>query len=287
MSADVTSRRSALLARVDLFRSSSLALTGLTISGFLIVVALLAPVLAPFDPLDVGVGPRLEPPSLSHLMGTDDFGRDVLSRVIYATRTDLSIGVAAVSLGAAVGTTLGAIAGYFRVFDEILMRVLDVVQAFPMFILAMGLAVALGRGKMTVVYAVGFVMVPIFARLARSEMLSAKQRGYAEAARCLGASKTEMILVHLLPNCLTALMVQFAITIGYAILESAALSFIGLGVRPPEPAWGSMVHQAMGFVVSGQWWLWLFPSAMLSVAILGFNLLADGLRDVTDPTLRT
>ena len=239
-------------------------------------------------PLDVNPPIRLQGPSPQHWMGTDDFGRDILSRVLYATRVDLLIAFSAVSVAAIAGIALGSVAGYFRGrVDEFIMRTLDVIQAFPAFILAMGLAVALGSGMMNIIYVVAFIMVPIFARLTRSEVLSARERGYTEAARCMGATQAEIIFVHLLPNCLTPVLVQFALSMSYAILDAAALSFIGLGVNPPEAEWGSMVNQGVRFIVSGEWWMSIFPGLMMSICILGFNLLADGLRDVFDPKLRS
>jgi peptide/nickel transport system permease protein len=265
-----------------------MTLLGLTIIVVMLFVAIFAEVIAPYNPLDVKPAIRLEGPSAAHWMGTDDFGRDIFTRVIYAARVDLFIAVSAVSTAAVIGVVLGSIAGFYRgVVDEIIMRALDIVQAFPAFILAMGLAVALGAGKTNIIYVVAFIMIPIFSRLVRSEMLSARERGYAEAARCMGATDFEMIFVHLLPNCLTPLMVQFALSMSYAILDAAALSFIGLGVRPPEAEWGSMINQGVGYIVSGEWWMSIFPGLVMSVTILGFNLLADGLRDVFDPKLRS
>ena len=273
---------------IHLLRRNPMTMLGLVIIVFMLLVAALAPSIAPYKPLDVKPSIRLQGPSAAHWMGTDDFGRDILSRVIYASRVDLTIAVTAVTAAAVIGIFLGSIAAYYRgLLDEIIMRLLDIVQAFPAFILAMGLAVALGAGKSNIVLVVGFIMIPIFSRLARSEMLSARERGYAEAARCMGASDFEMIFVHLLPNCLTPLLVQFALSMSYAILDAAALSFIGLGVRPPEAEWGSMVNQGVGFIVSGRWWMSIFPGLVMSTTILGFNLLADGLRDVFDPKLRS
>jgi peptide/nickel transport system permease protein len=261
---------------------------GLVIIVVTVLSGILAPVITPYGPLDVSPKERLQGPSVTHWMGTDDFGRDTLTRVLYATRVDLLIAITAVSVAAIIGTILGAIAGYVRgILDDIVMRALDVCQAFPAFILAMGLAVALGSGKTNIIYVVAFIMIPIFARLVRSEVLSARERGYTEAARTMGSSELEIIFVHILPNCLTPVLVQFALSMSYAILDAAALSFIGLGVRPPEAEWGSMVNQGVAFIVSGKWWMSIFPGLVMAVCILGFNLLADGLRDVFDPKLRS
>ncbi len=273
---------------IYLLRRNPMTLLGLGIILLVVILGVAAPLIAPADPLELHATIRLQPPEAAHLMGTDDYGRDIFSRALYATQVDLKIALSAVTAAALAGVVLGSIAGYFRgLVDELIMRTLDIVQAFPAFILAMGLAVALGPGQTTIVYVVGFIMIPIFARLVRSEILSARERGYVEAARCMGAADHEIIFQQLLPNCLTPVIVQFALSMSYAILDAASLSFVGLGVRPPEAEWGSMVNQGVGFIVSGQWWLSIFPGLMMSVTILGFNLLADGLRDVFDPKLRS
>jgi peptide/nickel transport system permease protein len=273
---------------IYLLRRNPITMLGLVIIVVVILAGLLAPVIAPYGPLQLAPVDRLKAPSAAHWMGTDDFGRDLFSRMLFATRVDLSIALSAVSLAALIGVALGVLAGYFRgVLDEVIMRVMDVIQAFPVFILAMGLAVALGSGKSNIVYVVVFIMIPSFARLVRSEMLSARERGYREAAECMGASHLDIAFKQLLPNCFTPILVRFALSISYAILDAAGLSFIGLGVRPPEPEWGSMVNQGVRFIVSGQWWMSIFPGLTMSLTILGFNLLADGLRDVFDPKLRS
>ncbi len=273
---------------IYVLRRNPMTLLGLGIVVLVVLAGALAPLIAPYDPLQLNPGDRLLAPSLTHWMGTDEFGRDILSRVLYATQVDLVIAFIAVSVAAIIGVVLGSVAAYFGgILDEVIMRTTDVIQAFPAFILAMGLAVALGAGKANVVYVVMFIMIPAFARLVRSEMLSARERGYREAAQCMGASDWEIVFLHLLPNCLTPVLMRFALNMSYAILDAAALSFIGLGVQPPEPEWGCMVNQGVHFVVSGQWWMSIFPGLAMSVTILGLNLLADGLRDVFDPKLRS
>lgn len=279
------------LARYDfeiyLLRRNPITMLGLGIIILVTLVAVFGPALAPYDPLAVDPANRLQGPSAAHWMGTDEYGRDIFSRVIYATRTDMVIASSAVGIAMIIGVFIGAVAGYFGgVVGEVSMRILDVIQAFPAFILAMALAVALGSGKSTIIYVVAFIMIPIFARLMRSEVLSARERGYTEAARCMGSSDVKIIFRQLLPNCITPILVQFALSMSYAILDAAALSFIGLGVRPPEAEWGSMVNAGVGYIASGQWWLSIFPGLVMAIAILGFNLLADGLRDVFDPKLR-
>ncbi|HBG73989.1 MAG TPA: peptide ABC transporter permease [Anaerolineae bacterium] len=273
---------------IYLLRRNPVTLLGLGIIVLVTLIAIFAPILAPYDPLALTSADRLMGPSAVHWMGTDDYGRDILSRVIYATRLDMVIATSAVSMAMFIGVILGAVAGFFGgIIGEVIMRILDVIQAFPAFILAMALAVSLGSGKMTIIYVVAFIMVPIFARLMRSEILSARGRGYIEAAHCMGASEMEIIFKQLIPNCITPILVQFALSMSYAILDAAALSFIGLGIRPPEAEWGSMVNAGVGYITSGQLWLSVFPGLVMAIAILGFNLLADGMRDVLDPKLRS
>jgi len=273
---------------IYLLRRNPVTLLGLGIIILITLVAILGPLLAPYDPLALNSSARLQSPSSTYWMGTDDYGRDIFSRVIYATRLDMIIATSAVGMASIIGVILGAIAGFFGgIIGEIIMRILDVIQAFPAFILAMALAVSLGSGRMTIIYVVAFIMVPIFARLMRSEILSARGRGYIEAARGMGASEMEIIFKQLLPNCITPILVQFALSMSYAILDAAALSFIGLGIRPPEAEWGSMVNAGVGYITSGQLWLSVYPGLVMAIAILGFNLLADGMRDVLDPKLRS
>jgi peptide/nickel transport system permease protein len=273
---------------IYLLRRNPVTLLGLGIILLVTLVAIAGPAIAPYNPLDLAPADRLQGPTSAHWMGTDEYGRDILSRTIHATRVDMVIAASAVGIAAAIGVILGAVAGYFRgIAGEAIMRILDVIQAFPSLILAMALAVALGSGKSTIIIVVAFIMIPIFARLMRSEMLSARERGYTEVARCMGASEIEIIFKQLLPNCITPILVQVALSMSYAILDAAALSFIGLGVRPPEAEWGSMVNAGVGYIASGQWWLSIFPGLVMAVAILGFNLLADGMRDVFDPKLRS
>ena len=206
---------------------------------------------------------------------------------MYATRLDFFIALTSVGLVFTVGTVLGALAGYYScATDIVLMRIIDVILAFPPFILAMGTAAALGAGTANIIYVVALIQSPIYVRLARGEVLSAKERAYADAARCMGNSGPRIIFGHLLPNCIPALLVQVAVNLSWAILNAAGLSFIGLGVRPPTPEWGVMINEGMAYMLSGQWWLVFFPGLAIFITILGFNLLADGLRDVFDPRLR-
>jgi len=270
-----------------LVRRNPITLFGFVVVLMLVILALAAPLIATRDPIAVSPIDSLEAPSSRFLLGTDQYGRDIFSRIVYATRTDLFIALTSVGLAFTVGTVLGALSGYFTgVVDILLMRLVDVVMAFPPFILAMGTAAALGAGTANIIYVVALIQTPIYVRLARAEILSAKERPYAEAAHMTGNSDLQVIFGHLLPNCVPPLLVQVAVNLSWAILNAAGLSFIGLGVRPPEPEWGSMINEGMAFMLSGHWWLFTFPGLAIVVTILAFNLLADGLRDVFDPRLR-
>ncbi len=270
-----------------LIRRNPVTLFGFVVVMVFIAVGLFAPLIATHDPIALAPLNNLEGPSDQFWFGTDQYGRDVFSRIVYAARLDLFIALSSVGLAFAIGTTLGAFVGYYRgVWDTVLMRVVDVIMAFPPFILAMGTAAALGAGTANIIYVVALIQIPIYVRLVRGEILSARERPYAEAARCSGNSGPEIIFLHLLPNCLPPLLVQVSLNLSWAILNAAGLSFIGLGVRPPTPEWGAMINEGMQFMMSGRWWMAFFPGLAIFVTILGFNLLADGLRDVLDPRLR-
>jgi peptide/nickel transport system permease protein len=270
-----------------LIRRNPLTLFGLAVVLLFVLVGAIAPWIATHDPKATSPIHALEPPSSRFLFGTDQYGRDVFSRVVYACRMDLFIALTSVGLAFLIGTSIGAISGYYGgLLDVFSMRVIEVLMAFPPFILAMGMAAALGVGTANIIYVVALIQIPIYVRLARAEILSAKERPYAEAARCVGNPGPVIIFSHLLPNCLPPLLVQVALNMSWAILNAAGLSFIGLGVRPPTPEWGSMINEGMGFMMAGKWWLFAFPGAAIFVTILAFNLLADGLRDIFDPRLR-
>lgn len=264
-----------------------LSALGVALMAGLLVLAVAGPALTPYDPVATDPGARLMRPGARHLMGTDNFGRDVLSRVLVATRLDLFIAVTAVGTSLAVGVVLGAASGYYRgVLDQLVMRGMDIMQAFPPFILAIGLAAAFGAGVANIIYVVAIIQVPIYTRLVRGDFLSARERPWVEAARCAGCRGPEIIAVHMLPNTLPPVLVQAAVNMSWAILNAAGLSFIGLGVKPPTPEWGVMIREGAEFVVSGEWWLALFPGLAIFLAVLAFNLIADGLRDLLDPHLR-
>jgi peptide/nickel transport system permease protein len=272
---------------VAVLRENPLTLAGVVIAAALLALSVLGPLLAPWDPVQVEPSIRLRAPSAPHLMGTDNFGRDVLSRVLSATQLDLLIAIVSVGLALVVGVTLGAASGYTRgALDHVVMRLMDILQSFPPFILAIGLAAAFGGGVANIIYVVAIIQVPVYARLVRSDFLSARERAYVEAAVCAGGRGWQIVAAHLLPNALPPLLVQAAINMSWAILNSAGLSFIGLGVKPPTPEWGVMIREGAEFMVTGEWWLALFPGLAIFLAILSFNLIADGVRDLLDPQLR-
>jgi len=264
--------------------------TGLAFGLFVLLVALAAagPWLVPYDPLTSNTAEALRPPSRAHWFGTDQLGRDLLSRVVVATRLDLTISICAVMIAFAVGSAAGVAGGFYGGWTDRLMgRVLDTIMAFPLFVLAMGIVAALGNTVANIVYATAIINVPFYARLARSEVMVRREAGFIEAARLGGNRGVRILAVHLFPNCLPPMMVQISLNLGWAILNAAGLSFIGLGVRPPTPEWGIMVAEGAGFIVSGEWWIALFPGAALMLAVFCFNLLGDGLRDLIDPRTRT
>ena len=226
-------------------------------------------------------------PNVGHWLGTDQLGRDILSRVIYGSQVSLQVGLIAVSLSLLVGVTLGLLAGYWSNtwLEQLIMRLMDALLAFPALLLALALVAALGASLQNVIIAVSVVGVPAYARLTRGQVLSVKEREYIEAARTLGASDVRIILRHILPNVVAPLIIQSTLGIALAILAEAGLSFLGLGVRPPTPSWGGMVADGRGYIDSAPW-LILGPGTAIFLAVLGFNFLGDGIRDVLDPRLR-
>ena len=254
----------------------------------LVVLAVVGPTIAPYDPLASNTATALQPPSRAHWFGTDQIGRDILSRVLVATRLDLIISVAAVALSFGAGSTAGAMAGFFGGWtDRIVTRITDTIMAFPLFVLAMGIVAALGNTLGNIVLATAVINVPFYARMARAEANVRRDAGFVEAARLGGNGSARVLAVHVFPNCLPPMMVQASLNLGWAILNAAGLSFIGLGVRPPTPEWGIMVAEGAAFIVSGEWWIALFPGLALMLAVFCFNLLGDGLRDLIDPRRRT
>lgn len=263
--------------------------TGLSFGLFLLLVmaAILGPSLVPHDPF-ASSDAALAAPSAKHWFGTDNLGRDVFSRVVVATRLDLGMAFAAVALVFVTGTLAGVAAGFLGGWtDRIVGRATDTIMAFPLFVLAMGLVAAAGNTVANVVYATAIINFPIYARVARTEANIRREAGFVEAARLAGASTVSVMLFEIVPNVLPIMMVQVSLTMGYAILNTAGLSFIGLGIRPPTAEWGIMVAEGAGYIVSGEWWIALFPGLALMLAVLTFNLMGDGLRDIVDPRRRT
>lgn len=279
-------RRRARLAWRRL-RRNSLSVVALGVIVLLTLLALAAPWVAPYDPDAPDAAVALQGPSLRHWLGTDLYGRDQLSRIVHASRIDLLIALSATALALATGGVLGALAGYRGgVTDQGVMRVIDAVMAFPSFILAMGITAALGNSTRNVVVAIAITHVPIYTRLIRGEMLRVREMEYAEAARTVGNRERRVIFYHLLPNCVPPVIVQATLAMGYAILTVAALSFIGLGIQPPQSEWGAMTAEGASYIVSGEWWVFLFPGVAIMVTVLAFNLVGDALRDVLDPRMR-
>ncbi len=273
------------LAMVRLFRNK-LAVAGLVVLLILIFTAVFADKLAPYRYSHQNLRQALQPPSAEHLLGTDEFGRDVLSRLIYGARVSLQVGLVAVSISLILGGSLGAIAGYYGGrMDNLLMRLMDIQLAVPQTLLAIAIAAALGPGLFNLMIAVGISSVPRFARLLRASVLSVKEMEFIEAARAMGSSDCHIILRHVLPNCCAPLIVQATLSVASAILSSAGLSFIGLGIQPPYPEWGGMLSSARGYL-RGHSYLSLFPGLAIMITILSLNLLGDGLRDALDPKLK-
>lgn len=269
------------------FGENRLTLVAVVILALLVLCALFGPLLAPYPPLMTDGTARLVPPSSAHLFGTDALGRDILSRVVVAARLDLGMAVAAALLSFAIGLTLGAIAGYFGGWpDRIISRVMDTIMAFPLFVLAMGIVAALGNSVLNVIIATVVINLPFYCRFARAEVNVRREVGYVEAARMGGNRALNVLFHYIVPNILPPMMVQVSLNMGWAILNAAGLSFIGLGVRPPAPEWGIMVSEGASFIISGEWWTFVFPGLALVLAVFCFNLLGDGLRDLLDPKRR-
>jgi peptide/nickel transport system permease protein len=264
--------------------------TGLAFGLFALIAlaALIGPYIVPHDPLASDTAASLKPPSFAHWFGTDQLGRDIFSRVVVATRLDFIIALASVALVFVVGGFAGIAAGFFGGWtDRIVGRISDTIMAFPLFVLAMGIVAALGNTVTNIVIATAIINFPLYVRVARAEANVRRDAGFVQAARLSGNGDFRILLMHILPNIMPIMMVQISLTMGYAILNAAGLSFIGLGVKPPTPEWGIMVAEGAANIISGEWWIALFPGAALMIAVFCFNLLGDGLRDLVDPQRRT
>jgi peptide/nickel transport system permease protein len=256
---------------------------GLAITVAIVLVAALSLVYTPWDPLQMDIGGRLQPPSPDHPLGTDQFGRDVLSRIMRGAVASLVVGAVAVAIGMGAGVVIGTLGGYVGGWlDEGLMRLMDALYGFPAVLSALLVAAVFGPGVVISMIAVGAASVPIFARLTRGSVLTLREREFVAAARALGARDVDIVSRHILPNTLSPLIVQATISFPIAILAEAALSYLGLGSQPPHPSWGLMLKDAQSFLALAPWYA-LFPGTAIALAVLGFNLLGDGLRDVLDP----
>ncbi|KGX83621.1 nickel transporter permease [Pontibacillus marinus] len=266
---------------------SKTSFIGLMIILLLIVVAVLAPVLAPYHPIDDGsIIDRYQPPSAEHWLGTDQLGRDILSRIIYGARISIKIGVIAVGIAFVVGTLLGGIAGYIgRWVDNVIMRIIDIMMAFPSILLAIAMVAILGKSLTNAMIAVGIVGVPQFARIVRSTVLSIKEKEFVESARASGVKNGRILMRHVLPNCMAPIIVQATLSVGTAILDAAGLSFLGLGAQGATPEWGVMLSDGRAALQTSPWVI-TFPGLAIFLVVLGFNLFGDGLRDALDPRLK-
>ena len=268
------------------FTRNRLSVIGLSLVIFLLIVAISAPVWVPF-PDDVtgsvNMANRLKPPSALHLFGTDDAGRDVFTRTIMATRTAFEVGILILAVAISIGVTLGALAGYFGGWvNQVIMRVCDIMLTFPGIFLPLALTAAFGRGVTNAMLALSITWWPGYCRLVEAQVLKAREEDFVAGARAIGASHWRIIFRHILPNLMTAIIVKASMDFGFAVLSLAALGFIGVGVQPPQPDWGSMIAQGRRFIPAS-WWYSTFPGLFMFITVLGFTLLGDGLRDLLDP----
>jgi peptide/nickel transport system permease protein len=268
------------------YARNRLSLVGMWIVFLIVVTAAFASWLAPYNPTKPDFVKTLQPPTAAHLMGTDDLGRDVLSRVIYGTRVSLLAGVISVGIAVLIGLPLGLVSGFYRGrLDDVLMRITDAMLSFPFLVLALALVAVLGAGLDRAMIAIGIVFMPAFIRLARGQVLSEREQNYVEAARALGAGDGRLLRKHILPNILSPVLVQSSLSTATAITAEATLSFLGLGTQPPTPSWGSMLNFAQPYLGTAPW-MAVYPGIAIFVTVLALNVLGDGLREALDPRLR-
>jgi peptide/nickel transport system permease protein len=268
------------------FLSRKVVIFGTVIILILIITAIFAPLFAPYDPYKQNLSEALQGPSRAHLLGTDPLGRDELSRIVYGTRISLAVGIVAVGVAAIIGMMLGLVAGYFGGFvNTVIMRFIDALMAIPPIMLALAIAAALGGGLWNVIISLGVSLIPTQARLMRGQVLTVKQSDYITAGEVIGAGNFRIMMVHIFPNCLPPLIVLITLNLGVAILAEAALSFLGVGIRPPGAAWGSMVNDGYRYLLSNPI-LSFAPGFAIMLVVLAFNIVGDGLRDALDPRLR-
>lgn len=267
-------------------KKNKAAMAGGYIVLFFILVGILAPVISPYDPLEINLKDKLQGPSAAHWMGTDDKGRDIMSRLIYGTQLSLMVGFVSVAIGAVFGIILGLVSGYYgKWIDSIIMRIIDILLAFPGLLLALAIVSALGPSLINVIVAVGVFSIPTFARIVRGSTLAVKKLEYIDAIRALGASDAKIIFFHILPNILSPIIVQGTLRVATAILTASGLSFLGMGAQPPTPEWGAMLSNGRDFLWTAPH-VATFPGLAIVLIVLGFNLFGDGLRDALDPRMK-
>ena len=284
--------RHPILDQLEQLWRNKTAVAGMIVIALFVFTALLAPVLSPHDPVDAALYDQLKPPIWSeggragNVLGTDDLGRDILSRLVYGARVSLLVAVVPVGIGVFFGSLLGAISGYYKGFlDNIIMRFMDILLAFPHILLAIVIMAYLGPGLRNAMIAIGIIYIPRFARIVRASVLEEYEKDYVTASRAVGARDWRIIFVAIFPNCLAPLIVQTTLGFASAILDAAALGFLGLGAQPPTPEWGAMIAMGRSHILRA-WWVMTFPGIAILLAVLGFNLFGDGLRDALDPRLR-
>ena len=284
--------RHPLLDQLNQLWRNKTAVTGLIIVAGFVLAAIFAPALSPHDPVETSLYDQLKPPAWAdggaknNILGTDDLGRDILSRLIYGARVSLIVAVVSVGLAFVLGTLLGSVSGYYKgKLDNVIMRIMDIILAFPYLLLAIVVVAYLGPSLQNAMMAIGITYVPRFARIVRGSVLEECEKDYVMAARAVGAKDWRIIFIAILPNCLGPLIVQTTLSFASAILDAAALSFLGLGAQPPTPEWGAMIARSRALILRASW-VMTFPGIAILLAVLGFNLLGDGLRDALDPRLR-
>lgn len=279
-------RRSKLSMVIKTLFKNKMAVAGFIILVILIFIGIFEKQLAPYDYRDQDLLKTFQEPSDEHIFGTDEYGRDILSRVIYGTRISLKIGIISVSISLIIGGTLGAIAGYYGgKTDNLIMRAMDILLAIPQILLAISIVAALGTGITKLMIAVGVSSIPVYARIVRASVLTINEEEYIEAARASGTDDYKIITKHILPNCMAPVIVQSTLSVANAILTAAGMSFIGLGIQPPEPEWGTMLSSGRGYI-RGYSYMTIYPGLAIAITVLALNLLGDGLRDALDPKLK-
>lgn len=278
---NIVSKRKSNISR---FFSNRMLLTGLIVLSIMAIISVFAPLIAPFSPLEINPINRLQPPNSDHIFGTDEFGRDLFSRVIFGTRISFFIGTAVALIAGLIGMTIGLVSAYFRVLDHILMRIIDGVYAFPSILLALAIVAVRGPNVYNVLIALVIVYIPSIARVVRSAALVVKEQSFIEALIAQGASKWRILVIHTIPNILSPLIIQVTFVFAVAIITEASLSFLGAGIPAPDPSLGNILFDGKN-VIYNSWWMTVFPGAFIILLVLGLNTVGDGLRDVMDPKL--